>query len=310
MCFRVDSVLFGRRCCCCCCCQMGRQLGFIRRNFLGRKERKTGDERAARKARTCVHCGIAEFLRPRVFSWDTSISLSLSTLHSLSSTRKEHVSLSFSLYSSTFLSFSLHSDDIHLFSSFLSERKIKIKHFLLFSLTRFWAVCCCCFFFFYIHVIRKVDLYAERKSSVSPSSFLSVCNNGQHTRLVCVCVSSLGQQQEDLVIILDSRSAANGQWQTEVEKGGTRFYQRRVSSSVFLLFTIIQTNGMNNYSCCCYDCETLKKSIISCRDAIVGNLLVEALHTARKRLSRGVPLTWVPHMYYTADDGFTSSGDV
>ena len=219
MCFRVDSVLFGRRCCCCCCCQMGRQLGFIRRNFLGRKERKTGDERAARKARTCVHCGIAEFLRPRVFSWDTSISLSLSTLHSLSSTRKEHVSLSFSLYSSTFLSFSLHSDDIHLFSSFLSERKIKIKHFLLFSLTRFWAVCCCFFFFFYIHVIRKVDLYAERKSSVSPSSFLSVCNNGQHTRLVCVCRRWASSRRTSSLFLIRDRQPTDSD-KLKLKRGG------------------------------------------------------------------------------------------
>ena len=115
MCFRVDSVLFGRRCCCCCCCQMGRQLGFIRRNFLGRKERKTGDERAARKARTCVHCGIAEFLRPRVFFLGHfHLSLSLYPSQSLLHQKGACFSLIFSL----FLHFSLLLSPFGRYSSF------------------------------------------------------------------------------------------------------------------------------------------------------------------------------------------------
>ena len=175
-------------------------------------------ELPARQERVCT-AGSPNSSGPVFFSWDTSISLSLSTLHSLSSTRKEHVSLSFSLYSSTFLSFSLHSDDIHLFSSFLSERKIKIKHFLLFSLTRFWAVCCCFFFFFYIHVIRKVDLYAERKSSVSPSSFLSVCNNGQHTRLVCVCRRWASSRRTSSLFLIRDRQPTDSD-KLKLKRGG------------------------------------------------------------------------------------------
>ena len=182
-----------------------------------KKERREMKELPARQERVCT-AGSPNSSGP-VFFLGTLPSLSLSTLHSLSSTRKEHVSLSFSLYSSTFLSFSLHSDDIHLFSSFLSERKIKIKHFLLFSLTRFWAVCCCFFFFFYIHVIRKVDLYAERKSSVSPSSFLSVCNNGQHTRLVCVCRRWASSRRTSSLFLIRDRQPTDSD-KLKLKRGG------------------------------------------------------------------------------------------
>ncbi len=172
--------------------QMGRQLGKLDSSvpttttFSGRKEKKRGDGRwkkqdcwlPAGQERVCT-AGLPNSSGP-MFSWDTSISLP-SCVHFVFLFHLEETHLSHSLsFRPRFLSFSLYSDDIHLFLPCpKGKKRRRKKHFLLFRL----------FFYFLLRVLGRLLLLLllrqhpcnpkswsirREKSPVSPSSFLSV----------------------------------------------------------------------------------------------------------------------------------------